>query len=189
MFRLYIVLSFCVFFVGCGPITSEFEARTGKYESPLGVFNSTLYLDNNVELQQNANDLARIAYLSVVSLKQSGFNDELDEMAKCANNISVFAMSRQRYNEHCDTDSIGCFNSFTENIFLKNGSGYNCRNFYTPGHEVMHKVLECRGQFDHRSHTTENVFAWNPNDGVEGWATDTAEDIIKNNPNASCIGD
>lgn len=187
---IWLCLSLTVI-TGCGspaPDPSRYSVEKGSYNSPLGSFNITLHLGDVEPTQQSVDDIGRIAYITLLSVEAAGRTHDMVEMTECINNISVYALSKDEYAEFCDPEeSVGCFSSHYKNIYLLDQVSYNCENRYTIGHEIMHQIFECRGQWDHQYHATPNMFAWNPIDDEPGWVVDSAEDRIKDHPGSGCL--
>lgn len=180
---------------GCGKVDlTDFETETAIRNTSLGTFEVTLHRDRDVESQYSAQDLARIAQVTVEALNEAGRRWDLDEykdaeqLAGCLRYVEVFAVEEEDYTNYCpDEKSIACFNSLDYAIYLAENGGYQCVAHYPPGHEMMHQILTCLGHPGNGTHAAPHVFAWNPTDGISGWAEDTAETIIELDPRSVCM--
>lgn len=185
---LFALLAFtaCDFYQAVGEMTEE-----GSYLDPeFGTFTTTLEFNGpDIQRQYSATDIARIASISVRTLREIGEELGVEEysnikgMLPCVQNNLVRVTTKESYLYFCPLGSIACNNNNI--VYLKEGSSYTCLNTYTIGHEFIHSALNCLRVEGNSNHSAPGAFVWV--DGQERvWNTETAEHRIHINPEVYC---
>lgn len=186
--------------MACGPVYEPIPEMTqhGSYiDLTYGEIKVELKFDDpETEPEQSADEIARIASIAINSLVDMGKKKGIAEyqrgeaMFPYIENLDIRVVEDySNYIVFCRANTVACNKDEgfeVSNIYLLGGSSYSCRNDYTIGHEILHSLLRGINVSGNTEHTTPYIFAWNPEDNVDGWNEDTVQEMIRVNPATRC---
>lgn len=185
---------FLFLFSSCFPEFVSVVETYGEYEDEeYGVFHSTLAFNSeNIEIAHTADDVARIASLSLRMYKQLELenHENINDAVDCVNDSLIQVATEDTFFNYCPTTAIACNRNRAgqgTGIFV-NEVVYNCRNRYTIGHEFLHDIVDCVGIPLERNagHLTHNTFAWEGTEEVKDWNEESAEHYIMRHEDSKC---
>jgi hypothetical protein len=190
--RFFLMLALVL--MGCGPEYIAEQRFFGNfYDEEFGWFQTTLEFNSvDIDIEHTPDEVAETASAALHAFREIGRSkgmdyEALEQALPCVQDSLVRVADDAYYYDTCPGYSIGHYLPRDGVVLLSIPAGYSCRNL-SPiiGHEFLHAIVECLGLKGNAEHTTPFVFGLNPEDGIAGFAEDTAEGLLAYHPTAEC---